>query len=97
MVSGQAGTTKTGVPVMLTPNRPRLNATASRIGSEPLIRTLTWPVAGSKLAGKLRAPLLVHRNRKGAAALAGLEIVTTRDDRVQLIVSWASAELRNTA
>ena len=59
--------------------------------------TVTWPVAGSKLAGKLRAPLLVHRNRKGAAALAGLEIVTTRDDRVQLIVSWASAELRNTA
>ena len=48
-------------------------------------------VSGLKLAAMLRDAELVQTCRNGAAAVAGFETVTRRDERVQLITSCGDA------
>ena len=87
-----------GLPDMPTAKRPRLDATASRIGSVTVTAALARFVAGSKLAGRLRDPELVHTNRNGETRVPGLDNVTRRIERAQVIVSCGRAdESRNVA
>jgi hypothetical protein len=71
--------------------RPRLAASASSSGSNAVTFALSSALAGLKLAGTLRVCELVHTSRNGAAAPAGLAIVTVRVERVQRMVSCGDA------
>ena len=52
---------------------------------------LSRPVAGLKLAGRLRVCALVHSERNGAAPVAGLTMVTRRVAIVQWRMNWGCA------
>jgi hypothetical protein len=96
--SAQAGTTSAACPETLNAVRPRLNAIASSSGSYALNVALSLPVAGLKLAGRLRVRPLVQTNRNGAAPVAGFEMVTDRAGRAQaIVICGRAAKLTNVA
>src|SRR5438105_13263272 len=94
----QGGTTSAGCVPTVKATRPRLDAIASSKGSKFARSIVSLPVAGSKLDATLRLSELVQTLMNGAAADAGLAIVTRRVARVQCTHSCELlAEFANTA
>ena len=85
--SDQGGTTSAASPEELNPIRPRLEAIASRNGSNAARSVLTRDAEASKFAGRLLDCELVQTQSDGAATGAALRSVIRRVERVHRIVS----------